>query len=428
VEDVSHRGLAVAPAASSEGLRPGAVISDAVVEWGGRLRIRMELHVRHVSEQFGDGQRVAGVEIAFASPDDARHWEGEIDALNDSTTRTGGSWTRDLFELYERSGYFDLSSKNPAEFEHLREAFQDSSRKLARAPDLGVQIVWPSVRGVEASLSLIALNHHALFLFHVARRHGNTPADVTGRVILHSIYSRAIGWIATTGAKWLVVWVQDAGDFSKRLHLDFVRRYVGSSRASVVPFRALEIPTRLVSETRPTSGAGSGGHASEWQVRAARDVDTEAVTQILAAALPPSSLDSLGLTPPFQRRWSAWDDSSLLRGRDIVIAERDGRIGAVAVLECAEDGIHLFGLLDLVRIVSPTDSPGAREALIAHAREMFQQIGKRLFIFAADPDLAQEDWPAGATDLGITHSTVMSTELLPQFADHLWELSTGGPG
>jgi hypothetical protein len=426
VENVSRRGLSLAPAASCAGLRAGDVISNVVVEWGGRLRIQMDLHVRHVSEQFGDGRRVAGAEIDFASPDDAYHWEREVESLGDVTTRTGGSWTRDLWELYEQSGYFALSSKTPAEFDHLRDAFEIASRKLARAPSLGLQIVWPSIRGAEASVSLVALNHHAVFLYHVARRHGNPPVGATGRTILHDIYCRAIGWIgASDFAKWLVVWVQDVTDFSKRLHLDFVKRHADSARAGVTAFRALEIPTEAVAQAAAAQGAG--GRAAEWNVRAASADDVAEITRALAATFPPSIMDALGLTVPFERRWSAWDDSSLLRGRDIVVAERDGRIDAVAVLECAEDGIHLFGLLDVVRVVTMRDSPGATEALLAHAGDMFQQIGKRVFIFACDPALPEDQWPDGAVDLGITHCTVMSTALLPQFADHAWELTMGWP-
>jgi hypothetical protein len=427
-EDVSRGGLAFAPSASFGDIRAGDVIANAVVEWRGRLRVRMDLHVRHVSEHDGSGRRVAGAQIEFASSDDARHWGTEVDGLTESTTRADGSWTHDLWELYERSGYFGLSNKTPAEFEFLREVFEQSSRKLARAPDLGTQIVWPSTRGIESSVSLVALNHHAIFLYHVARRHGNPPVGSTGRTILHDVYSRAIGWIAASPvAKWLVVWVQDAGDFSKKLHLDFVRQQSDHAHAGIERFRALEVSAQLASETRVSTTLRPSLRPGAWTTRAARFEDSVEIGAAIAARLPSCVVEALGLTQPFERRWSAWDDSSLLRGRDIVVAERDGLIGAVAVIECAEDGIHLYGLLDVMRVIPVRDFPGATEALLAHAREMFQQIGKRTFIFACDPDVPHEQWPADAIDLGLTHCTVISTTLLPRFADHAWELTMGSP-
>jgi hypothetical protein len=424
VEDVAHQGLGFAPSADFGTLPDGEVIKDAIVEWSGRMRVRMRLDVRHVSESFRDEHRVAGAKIAFESPDDARHWRTEVDALAEPNTRADGSWSCDLWELFEHSGYFGLSNKQPSQFEHLREAFEQSSRKLARAPELGTQIVWPSVRGVEAAVSLVALNHHAIFLYHVARRRGNAPPGATGRTILRDVYWRALAWIsACEYAKWLVVWVQDAGNFSKRLHLDFVRQNEASGMAAAVPFRAVEVTTRLVSETCVATRRSKPSTA--WTVRPARDEDTAVITRALIGRFPACYIEALGLSLAHGRQRSAWDDSSLLRGRDVVVAERDGILGAVAILECAEDGVHLFALLDVVRVVTLGDHPGATDSLVAHAREMFAQISKDTFVFACDPELPSDEWPAGATDLGLTHCTVASRQLLPQFADHIWELTMG---
>jgi hypothetical protein len=98
------------------------------------------------------------------------------------------------------------------------------------------------------------------------------------------------------------------------------------------------------------------------------------------------------------------------------------------VLECSENGVHLFGLLDVVRTLQFGSAQEAEGHLLAHVRVLFQQLGKHHFIFAAEPDLPADLWPAGALDLGLTHCTVMNTRLLPQIADHVWELTTGsGP-
>ncbi|MEO8877813.1 MAG: hypothetical protein ABI461_19625 [Polyangiaceae bacterium] len=433
LHDVSRHGLSFNASASRDVVAAGVQIRNAVIDWQGRLRVRVNLTVRHVSEDFGEGRRVAGATLSFASDEDAEHWHSEVGGLLDPRTRLGGSWTNDTWELYEKSGYFSLSNKDTPDFQPLRRAFADASRKLGRAPQLGAQIVWPSARGVEASVSVIGLNHHAVFLYHVARRHGNPPEGTTGRTILYDIYERALTWIhRCTFARWLVVWVQDAGQFSKRLHLDFVSRNDDGIHACVVPFRALEIPTRVEMTSQSRLIAAKDGAVSEaatWSVRPARLDELEQIGRAAVENFPPAFVEALALTPPFERRWDSWDDTSLMRGRDVVVAVRDERAVAAGIMECAEDGLHLFGLLDVLRIIplGPPDAD-ANTALIQHARHLFGQLGKRFFVYACDADVAQEAWPEDAIDLGLTHCTVMSTaELLPQFTEHAWELTMSSP-
>lgn len=429
LHDVSRNGLSFNVSASRDVIAPGAQIRDAVVDWQGRLRVRVNLTVRHVSEDFGEGRRVAGATLTFISDEDAEHWHAEVGALLDPRTKIGGTWTNDIWELYDKSGYFSLSSKQVRDFEPLRLPFVEASRKLGRAPQLGAQIVWPSARGVEASVSVVSLNHHAIFLYHVARRHGNPPEGTTGRTILYDIYERALTWIHRSPfARWLVVWVQDAGQFSKRLHLDFVSRNADNVHACVVPFRALEIPTQIETTSQSRLIALKDGAATEratWSVRPAQVDELLRIGRACQELFPAPLVEALALAPPFERRWDAWDDTALLRGRDVVVAEYDGKVCAAAILECAEDGIHLFGLLDVLRIIPlGTWDQEAANALVHYARRLFAQLGKSMFVYACDAKIPREDWPQDATDLGLTHCTVMSTaELLPQLTEHAWELT-----
>lgn len=429
IHDVSRHGVAFNVSASRDVLAPGVQIRDAMIDWQGRLRVRLHLTLRHVSEDFGEGRRVAGATVTFTSEEDEDHWDAEVGALLDPRTRIGGSWTGDIWELFDRSGYFSLSNKSSPDFEPLRQSFVEASQRLGRARNLGAQVVWPSARGVEASVSLVGLNHHAVFLYHVARRHGNPPEGTTGRTILYDIYERALTWLHRCRyARWLVVWVQDAGQFSKRLHLDFVERNSDGTHACVVPFRALEIPTRVehTSQSRLISARdGAVSEGESWSVRPATEAELEQIGNAARARYPFAFVEALALEPPFERRWDAWDDTSLMRGRDVVVAEKDGVAHAAAVIECAEDGIHLFGLLDVARIVplGPWDDEAAN-ALLSHSRRLFAQLGKRTFVYACDTDVPRTSWPEDAADLGLTHCTVMSTaELLPQFTEHAWELT-----
>lgn len=429
VHDVSRHGIAFAVSASRDVMAVGSQIHDVTIDWQSRLRVRATLTLRHVSEDFGEGRRIAGATLTFASQEDAEHWDTEVGKLLAPRTRIGGSWTGDIWELFDKSGYFGLSEKSEAHFLPLRDTFVAASRKLARAPQLGAQVVWPSSRGVEASVALVALNHHAAFLFHVARRHGNPPEGTTGRQILYEIYERALTWLHRSSfVRWLVVWVQDAGSFSKRLHLDFTERHADGERCCIVPFRTLELPVDFEPTSRDRLITASGGVITEtppWLVRPAADHELESIAMHAAARYPPAFCEAMELRPPFDRHWSEWDDTALMRGRDVVVAERDGVVRAAAIIECAEDGIHLFGLLDALRIV-PLGAwdEDAATALLQHGRRLFEQLGKRAFIYCCDPERPPSTWPTDAVDLGLTHCTVFSTaELLPQFNEHLWELT-----
>jgi hypothetical protein len=431
VHDVSWSGIAFAVEATDPFARPGA-IGDAVVEWQGRLRVSGRIHVRHVSERADGKGLIAGARFSFASSEDAEHWTEEVDALALPVARSGGTWTHDLWELFETSGYFALSHKSPADFARLREAFAASSKKLGRAPHLGTQIVWPSARGVEASASVVALNRDAMFLYHLARRSGAPPAGLTGRALVYAVHARALWWIrAHEQARWLVVWVQDVARFSKRAHLDFIERNADGASASVVKTRILEVPTHpLTSEARRIPRVRGGADEDEggtpWTTRDGQASDMPILAQGARRAFPPSFVAAHGLDTPSDRAFENWGAAGLRRGREIVIAEREGEIAAAAMLEWTEDGIHLFGLLDVVRIIPL--GPAAAEAvpeLLAHARHRYAQWGKSVFVFACDPDLPQEQWPEGSHDLGLSHCTVMSTELIPELAEHAWEVITG---
>jgi hypothetical protein len=424
--------------ASRDGLSfvgtPDDVISrgeqlNVVIDWGERLRIQARLCVTHVSRPSAT-ECLFGAMIEFAASEDAYHWYAEIDALVSPRVRTGGMWSRDIWDLFESSGYFTLSNKASEDFEQFRESFRAASRKLARAPELGTQVVWPSGRGVEASASVLALNHHAAFIYHLARRAGPTPPGVTGPEIMHALSAGTTHWLmAQEAMRWLVVWVQDTTKYSKRTHLDFVIRHANGVQASSVRFRALEIPVRKPANSEVRSRLEACSDDDEWTVRPARRSELARVAEAASAAYPPSFVQAHALALPEVDCMENWRASGLERGREIVVAERQGCIEAAATIEWAEDGVHVFGLFDVLRVIPMGASARATEeataVLLDYARDRFARLDKPFFIFASDPALPVGEWAADAKDLGLTHCTVLSVALLPGLLDHLWEVITG---
>jgi hypothetical protein len=425
--DASRDGLSFA-GSTDDVIAPGEQL-NVVIDWGERLRIQARLRVTHVSRPSAT-ECLFGAMIEFASSDDAYHWYAEIDALISPQMRTGGMWSRDIWDLFESSGYFTLSNKIQEDFEQFRESFRAASRKLARAPELGIQLVWPSGRGVEASASVLALNHHAAFIYHLARRGGPTPPGVTGLEIIHALSAGTTHWImAQEAMRWLVVWVQDTTKYSKRTHLDFVTRHADGVQASNVKFRALEIPVRRPSNSEVRSRVEACFDDPEWILRPARRSELARVAEAASVAYPPSFVQAHALALLENDCMENWSVSGLERGREIVVAERHGCIEAAATIEWAEDGVHVFGLLDVLRVIPMGGTARATEeataVLVDYARERFGRLDKPFFIFASDPAVPVGDWAADAKDLGLTHCTVLSVALLPALLDHLWEVITG---
>jgi hypothetical protein len=432
LHDVSRDGIAFA-VANQDSVYPGSIIEDASIDWQGRLRIRADLVVKHVSEKPCEGRRIAGAVATFASPEDAAHWELEVEPLVDPNVRTGGTWSRDLWELFEKSGYFSLSNRSPQDFFRLRGPFVTVSRKLSVCDQSGIQAIWPSGRGIEASSSVAPLNDETVFMYQLGRRHGSPPLGGSGRAMVHAVFSRTIRWIISRRAfRWVVAWVQDAGRFSKRLQLDFVRRHENGTDASVIRFRVLQVPTRL-----PAARAVQEGHtelpeewapaAKGWAIRAAGRADQDDIRSAAIASLPSSFVAAHAIGRALEEPPRAIEECAPKRGREVLVAELDGRVHAAATVDWAEEGLHLYGLFDVLRIIpmGPLASQTA-PLLLERARQRYAALAKEAFVFAADADADSQGWPAGASDLGVTYCTVMSSELLPLLAEHSWELAHGG--
>lgn len=431
VGDISWQGLSFVLGAR-DSFVPGDDVHEAHLNWQGRLRVRVRLAVRHVSERLLDGVSIAGAAMTFDSDDDAENLQIELQALVSASTRTGGSWTKDIWDLFERSGYFSLSRKKPEDFAPLEAAFRRMSRKLAGAPDLGVQVVWPSSRGLEASASVAALNRTSVFLYHVARRHGDTPTGTTGRTILFDVYQRAIEWISLRSyAQWVVVWVQDVSRLPKRIHLDFVKRHEPTHKACATMFRAIEVSCRPKHDSGvriATSLVADFLQQMDWNIREVRPRELEQLSQAASSRWPSCMVAALDLVPPFETRYPAWEAASIPRQRQFLVAELRGQAQALAVVEYADDGLHLFGLFDVVRILPiGRSAEDATANLIEFAKGLFAARGKSAFIYACESESSSELLSGSSQDLGVTHCTVMSTELLPDFAEHVWELMHGSP-
>jgi hypothetical protein len=182
-----------------------------------------------------------------------------------------------------------------------------------------------------------------------------------------------------------------------------------------VPFRALEFST-----------AGTEPVPDEITVDTPTAAESVALRQHLATVRDPIELAAFGLVDPEHDVTSLiarWKDAGLGRWRRVLVARESGRMVAFTVLDAAQSGLHLFCLTDCMRLFR-IDGQGtaAESALLQAARDWYRGLGHSRFVVFAD-DVDPPVWAAGARDLGAAHIGVLSANLIPEFLEHLAEVT-----
>src|SRR5262249_50305587 len=142
----------------------------------GARRIRFSAEVRSVAAG-RNAQAYCGVRLLPQSAADENAWIELLDEQRHASTSTGSRWARATWRLYEKAGYFDLSDKDPAQFEELFGAFESVGRRLDDAPELGCQAVWAEKDGeLAAAMSMMKTYSAAWLVFQLAKITGPTRA------------------------------------------------------------------------------------------------------------------------------------------------------------------------------------------------------------------------------------------------------------
>ena len=114
---------------------------------------------------------------------------------------------------------------------------------------------------------------------------------------------------------------------------------------------------------------------------------------------------------------------SMPRERRVIVARKDGQLRAAAIVECAQPGLHLFGIFDSCYVVSFDGGDSALGALLSEASRWYAARAKTHFVYASD-DLARQ--VPMARDLGVTHESIFHSDLMSKFLEHLWQLTAEG--
>lgn len=401
----SEHGLSCDARAEGQRLCVGDTV-DAEVSWRGEFTVRLRMTIRR-STKTSDGYAL-GANVVFREREGQRLWQGQIDAIRHPYTRVGLALPGPIWDLFEKAGYFALSDKQPQDFARYRLEFDSVCETMAASETPGAQIVFPSSRGLESSISALVTFPETASLYHMARRPGADPRGISAKTVLRASYEHAISWIARSGVEWVSVWVQDITRFACGTHRDFAAAHADPKRACVLSFHALEIAARPRASFVPPT--------QTWEVRLARESELPGVLRKFEeqypAPLPVARAWSVSYLGVSKKQWLCAP-----RDRAVVVAVQAGDIKAAAILESTPLGTHLFGIFDTMHLARFERGDAATQPLLQFASDWYARRGKDHFVYASNEPARDV---AGARDLGLTHDTIISSELLPEFLEHIW--------
>ncbi|PTL77051.1 PilZ domain-containing protein [Vitiosangium sp. GDMCC 1.1324] len=421
--DISYEGLSFSTEPGADLLYPGLMLPEVVVALPGGEPVRLRAEVRNITGT-GLGRR-CGMRVEPADEQEGARWRRLVEEQSHPNTRVSGEWNRGTWELFERSGYFRLSGKTPADFERMQAEYREAHERLEGHPRLGYRVVRPMPGGetVEASLSWLKPYSGSWLGHQLARQQPrNEKSRSTARDALRDIYLRGFEPAQMDPElKWFLAYCEANVKWVKFTTFDFAEWYQHTGQACMVPFRFMEADARR--EWSLPEGFSLGAPTYE---------EKQALFERLKQTRPEAYREALDLVPErfdlaeLKRQWA---EAKLTRERDVLVARKDGRALAVGVLETAHAGLNLFHVLDGLRIVPLVDEASAQAqeamlALLAGAAAWYRARGLDVFVHYVETEHTGYTERAQLKDLGEGRIWILSAQLLPDFIEHLHEATT----
>ncbi len=415
IRDLSDEGIGIETDAMEDLLCPDLQIPDLRIFRSDSEVARLSAVVRIVSIKRGH----AGLAVRPRNDDAARAWRELVRELLHERTRSSAYAPLALWELYEASGYFSLSGKSVADFEKLKASFVNATKLLSLTQEVGYHVVWPSAEGLDAATGMLLSYSNAYLGYHMAKRPGKSLGGYFGKEILREIHWHALERALAAGrGDWLISYIQTGTRFSNLLMPEFQSRNRDPERECTVPFHAYEIS--CVGE-QPLH---------QLHVGVAKGEDVARLADNIRATRPRAYWMSQDLTAEQMDLRSVrhlWAQGALERERRVFVARNAGVAEAALVAELGQPGLHVYGLLDLVRFY-PLSANGNDhiEALMDAAKLWYASRGRQKFVYfheGAEPLPAHPD----VKDMGTGNLCVISMDLVPDLLDHLFEQMSWDP-
>lgn len=425
LRDISHSGLSFYSVPSEDLVYLGLRIDDLELLAPEGPPLRLNAEVRSLQHGAEDDTSLCGMRVTIPSPEDELRWGRIVADLLYPRTTTGSGWTDAVWELYEASGYFRLSGKKPHHFDRLRSPYTEMYQRLDEYPRVGYRVVWPSARGVEGSASALKIYQGTWLGHQLAKRPGLSPDAATAKEVLREI---VLGthepMLHDPDFHWLLGYCEASVRWMQVAHFDFAQAHEITGQASVIPFRLFEGSTHDLLDTSPTSPAA-------FTTGAATPSEQRQLLSRISATRPRAYREALDFVEErfdLAQLGMAWHRAGLAREREVIVARYSGQPVAAVVLESATHGTNLFHLLDGVRLfcLDPTFGPALRDAAFAYllrvAAQWYRSRGNEFFVYYmehGDPTHA-----AGMTDLGEGRIWIIAREIMPDWLEHVFRLTS----
>jgi len=425
VRDVSFRGLGFWSAPVQDLVYPGLRVEELEVLAPGRGPIRLCAEVRLVAlEEAPDGRgRAVGMRVTGATGEDAAAWLNLVGEVLHPTTRSGMDRAEAVWDVLEGSGYYQLAGKSLEWFQRLREPYLALAPRLKEWPEIATQaVVVDSVGQVESTLSMLKGFEHTWIAHHGARRPGE-PAGGSSRRALRELWLRALEQAsADPQTRTLACFVDGGVRWLKSALVDFARSREHTRQACAVPFTLFEGSQEAAGAPMPEGLEVTAPNPGEWRT----------ALECFGRALPRLYVEAFDLLPArfdLGRTRATWVEAGLRRARAMRVAKRGGRVVAAAILDDAEPGVSLFGILSGARLVSvgPDVEPAVRDAafvaLLRDAARWYRERGTEQFVYYGLGDELDHAAQAGYASMGPGWIWLQSTALMAEWTEHVYELT-----
>lgn len=416
VRDVSFGGVCFVTSPDDDLMFPGLSLPLIEVrETGGEL-VRLKGEVRSVS-QVGD-ETLARVSVSPYSWRDEGRWNRLVARMLYPTTESGAEWSEPVWDLFRDSGYFNLSGKEPEQFDLLKSSFIKIDQRGVNVPGLFCHAVFPSERGVEGTFSIMKVYRNTWMVHQLAKRKGNSSVT-NPRQILRDLYTRAFEHTQTDQQfRWVIAYAEATVRWNQMSHFAFAQRHAGSGKALSLPFQLMEVSVPDRAPQVPEL----------FEIGPAAPREVMALLKHLQRTRPTCYVEALDLVPEHadlaavSRKWS---QAGFMRERAILVARRGSNAIAAAIVECGETGANLFRLVDSMRLIAMAPGgDGAFPALTDAARDWFRDRQKQAFVYFRESEDPGPSEISKFRDLGEGRFWVIAAELLPEFLEHVFEVTS----
>jgi hypothetical protein len=408
IVDVSSGGLGFTCDAESGVPRLGARLFGCSLTWKGGPELPLDLEVKRVSRE--DQHVRVGARLL----DPVQQWYELVEELQFPETARGSADFDHVWSAYVTSGYLEISGKQSKSFELGRAAFSEAQARLATAPEVGA--IFSGGRRVvpEAYVHHLQAWPGAWINVHLCRLPLGRTLKTSDDGVLLRLYEHCYGFAAARpDTRWLVTYTH-ANDtaYSHRLHCEFARGLVGSE-GCVIPFEAIEI-----------GGVAAIADADPCELGEPTRAELATLCEQFEEQLPGPYLDAMALRAPdlgVSAMQRAWQGSGLQRSREVLVARRGGQAVAAAVLDFSSPGMHVYGLLDKVRVLA-VEPAGYDDfgRLLAAAYQRYARRGVDKFIYFRGLDAPPPDEQVKSASLGNANINVVARGQLGRFLEHVF--------